>query len=116
MIPRIGRSMARTGKGPRMRDKCWAVLAACCAVVLLASVALAAITPEGHAAFEKRRDTMREMGRNLYRGIGRVVRGQDEYGPDTVAAAQTVARLSAGLGKLFPAGSDDPASGMKPEL
>ena len=100
----------------QMRHRLGAVLAASCAAALLTSVAVAAITPEGHAAFGKRRDTMREMGRNLYRGIGRVVRGQDQYGPDTVVAAQNVARLAATIGGLFPVGSDDPESNMKPEL
>jgi cytochrome c556 len=99
-----------------MRQRFGTLLAALCAAALLTSVAVAAITPEGHAAFQKRRDTMREMGRNLYRGIGRVVRGQDQYGPDTVVAAQNVARLAATIGVLFAAGSDDPESNMKPEL
>jgi cytochrome c556 len=99
-----------------MRNRFVTVLSAACAIALMASIAVAAVTPEGHAAYEKRRDTMREMGRNLYRGIGRVVRGQDQYGPDTIVAAQTLARLAAGIEKLFPMGSDDPASNMKPEL
>ncbi len=99
-----------------MRQRFGAVLAASCGAALLTSVAVAAITPQGHAAFEKRRDTMREMGRNLYRGIGRVVRGQDQYGPDTVVAAQNVARLAPTIAALFSAGSDDPESNMKSEL
>src|ERR1700738_36351 len=46
---------------------------------------------EGKAAFERREDTMKRIGRPLYLGIGRVVKGTVAYGPGTVGAAETVA-------------------------
>jgi cytochrome c556 len=88
------------------------VVAACLAV-LLAGAALAA---DGRAAFEQRRDTMKAMGRALYIGVGRVVKGRAEYGPDTVASAETLARLAQAIGTLFPPGSDVPDSNMKPAI
>jgi cytochrome c556 len=86
---------------------------AACIVVLLAGAALAA---EGNAAFEQRRDTMKAMGRALYIGVGRVVKGRAEYGPDTVAAAETLAHLAATIDTLFPPGSDVPDSNMQPAI
>jgi cytochrome c556 len=82
-------------------------------VVLLATSVLA---EDGKAAFEKRRDTMKEMGRAFYVGVGRVVKGRSEYGPDTVVAAETVARLAATVSTLFPPGSDVDGSKMKPAI
>ena len=88
-------------------------LAALAAVLLLATSALA---EDGKAAFEQRRDTMKAMGRVLYIDVGRVAKGRAEFGPDTVAAAETLARLAATIGTLFPPGSDVPGSAMKPAL
>ena len=69
------------------------------------------------AAFEKRQDTMKHMGRPLYLGIGRVVKGTTAFGPDTVAAAETVATLAATLDwTLFPPGSDIAESKIKREI
>ena len=69
------------------------------------------------AAFEKRQDTMKHMGRPLYLGIGRVVKGTTAFGPDTVAAAETVASLAATLDwTLFPPGSDVAESKIKREI
>jgi len=69
------------------------------------------------AAFEKRQDTMKHMGRPLYLGIGRVVKGTAAYGPDTVTAAETVASLAATLDwALFPPGSDVAESKIKREI
>ena len=76
----------------------------------------AAYADDGHAAFEHRRDTMKAMGRALYLGVGRVAKGRAEFGPDTVAAAETLARLAATIGTLFPPGSDVPDSNMKPAI
>jgi cytochrome c556 len=81
-------------------------------IVLLA----AAHADDGHAAFEHRRDTMKAMGRALYLGVGRVAKGRAEFGPDTVAAADTLAKLAATIGTLFPPGSDVPDSNMKPAI
>jgi cytochrome c556 len=59
---------------------------------------------DGKAAFERREDTMKHMGRPFYLGIGHVVKGTAAYGPDTVTAAETVASLASTLDRtLFPA-------------
>jgi len=80
-------------------------------------VVFAASTVDGQAAFERRETTMKHMGRPLYLGIGRVVKGTAAYGPDTVAAAETVASLAGTLNRnLFPPGSDVDGSRIKPEI
>jgi cytochrome c556 len=84
-------------------------------VVCGLSILLAAAT-DGRAAFEQRRDTMKAMGRALYLGVGRVAKGRAEFGPETVAAAETLAKLAATIGTLFPPGSDVPDSNMKPAI
>ena len=72
---------------------------------------------DGKAAFERREDTMKRMGRPLYLGIGRVVKGTVAYGPETVVAAETVAALASTLDRsLFPPGSDVAESRIKPEI
>jgi cytochrome c556 len=72
---------------------------------------------DGKAAFERRADKMKHMGRPLYLGIGRVVRGTAANGPDTVTAAETVASLASTLDRnLFPPGSDVAESKIKPEI
>jgi cytochrome c556 len=71
---------------------------------------------DDHAAFEQRRDTMKAMGRALYLGVGRVAKGRAEFGPDTVAAAEALAKLAATIGTLFPPGSDVADSNMKPTI
>ena len=80
------------------------------------AVAVYAATEDGQAAFVKREDTMHRMGRALYLGVGRVVKGTAELSPDTVAAADTVVSLSHTLTPLFPVGSDVADSKMKPEI
>jgi cytochrome c556 len=84
-------------------------------VVLAVTFLLAggALAQDGHAAFERRRDTMKAMGLALYLGIGRVAKGRAEFGPETVAAAETLAKLAATIPTLFPLGSDVPDSNMK---
>ena len=90
------------------------VVAGMIAVFPLASGAAA---EDSTAAFEKRQDTMKHMGRPLYLGIGRVVKGTTAFGPDTVAAAETVATLAATLDwTLFPPGSDIAESKIKREI
>jgi len=72
---------------------------------------------DGKAAFERREETMKRMGRPLYLGIGRVVKGTAAYGPDTVTAAKTVSELASALDRsLFPPGSDVADSRIKPEI
>src|SRR5438105_6624821 len=51
--------------------------------VLLTVVVYAASPEDGQAAFQRREDTMKHMGRPFYLGIGRVVKGTAAYGPDT---------------------------------
>src|SRR5207247_2649404 len=91
-----------------------------------ASALLAAVIPvvvhgaspeDGQAAFQRREDTMKRMGRPFYLGIGRVVKGTAAYGPDTVTAAETVASLASALDRtLFPLGSDVAESEIKPAI
>jgi cytochrome c556 len=60
---------------------------------------------------------MKHMGRPLYLGIGRVVKGTAAYGPDTVTAAETIAALAATLDRnLFQPGSNVAESKIKPEI
>jgi len=98
------------------------VLPVAAAVSALLAVAVpvvvyAASTVDDQAAFERRENTMKYMGRPLYLGIGRVVKGTAAYGPDTVAAAETVASLAGTLDRsLFPPGSDVDGSRIKPEI
>src|ERR1700722_15485266 len=84
--------------------------------VILAAAVYAAAPEDGQAAFAKREDTMHRMGRALYLGVGRVVKGTAELSPDTVTAADTVVSLSHTLRPLFPVGSDVADSKMKPEI
>ena len=87
-------------------------------IIALLTIAVHGASPEdGKAAFERREDTMKHMGRPLYLGIGRVVKGTSAYGPDTVAAAETVASLASTLDRtLFPPGSDVDGSKIKPAI
>ena len=95
----------------------WARVMAVGAGALLAAATQAAPPEDGKAAFERREDTMKHMGRPFYLGIGRVVKGTSAYGPDTVTAAETVATLASTLDKtLFPPGSDVAESKIKPEI
>jgi cytochrome c556 len=91
--------------------------AAAGATVLLTVVVDAASPEDGQAAFQRREDTMKRMGRPLYLGIGRVVKGTAAYGLDTVTAAETVASLASTLDRtLFPSGSDVAESKIKAEI
>jgi cytochrome c556 len=85
---------------------------------LSATAALPAETADdGAAVFARRQDTMKRMGRPLYLGIGRVVKGTSPYGADTVTAAETVASLASTLDPtLFAPGSNVGESRMKPEI
>ena len=95
----------------------WARVMAVGAGALLAAATQAAPPEDGKAAFERREDTMKHMGRPFYLGIGRVVKGTTAYGPDTVTAAETVATLASTLNRtLFPPGSDVAESKIKPEI
>jgi cytochrome c556 len=95
----------------------WARVLAAGAGALLAAASQAAPPEDGKAAFERRADKMKHMGRPLYVGIGRVVKGTTAYGPDTVTAAETVASLASTLDRnLFPPGSDVAESKIKPEI
>src|ERR1700719_3417952 len=91
------------------------VAAGISAVLMIA--AHGASLEDGKAVFARREDTMKRMGRPLYIGIGRVVKGTAAYGPDTVAAAETVASVAGTLNRtLFPPGSDVAESKIKPEI
>jgi cytochrome c556 len=82
----------------------------------IALLATSAQGQNGKAAYQQRLDTMKAMGRAFYLGIGRVVKGRVEYGPATVTAADSLPPLVAKIGTLFPPGSTDPESHMKPEI
>jgi cytochrome c556 len=100
-----------------MKMRRWARALAAGAGALLAAASQAAPPEDGKAAFERRADKMKHMGRPLYAGIGRVVKGTTAYGPDTVTAAETVASLASTLDRtLFPPGSDVAESKIKPEI
>ena len=91
--------------------------AAAGASVLITMVAHAASQEDGKATFERREDTMKHMGRPLYLGIGRVVKGTAAWGPETVAAAETVASLASTLDRtLFAPGSKVADSKIKPAI
>ena len=68
---------------------------------LLMTAVYGASLEDGKAVFERREDTMKHMGRPLYLGIGRVVKGTAAYGPDTVTAAETVASLASTLNRTL---------------
>jgi cytochrome c556 len=86
-------------------------------IALALIVAATAQAADGQAVFEKRADTMKQMGKPFYLSIGRVVKGTQPLGPDTVSAAETVAGLAKGLEPaLFAPGSAVGATKMKPEI
>jgi len=101
-----------------MRRRARFLSAAAGATTVLLTVVLYAASPEdGHAAFQRREDTMKRMGRSFFLGIGRVVKGTAAYGPDTVTAAVTVASLASTLDRtLVPPGSDVVESKIKLEI
>src|ERR1700722_19694004 len=89
----------------RRRGRVLPVTAGISAVLIIA--AHGASLEDGKAVFARREDTMKHMGRPLFLGIGRVVKGTAAYGPDTVTAAETVASLAGTLDRsLFLPGSD----------
>ena len=96
----------------------WRVLVLIAGVNALSAASVQGMSPEdGKAAFERREDTMKRMGRSLFLGIGRVVKGTAPYGPDTVTAAETVVALASTVDKtLFPPGSNVAESRIKPEI
>ena len=83
---------------------------------ILLVLAASTLGADGKAVYEHRLDTMKQMGRALYVTVGRVAKGRTEFGPDTVTAAETIARLAPSIGTLFPSGSNVPGSNMKPEI
>jgi cytochrome c556 len=94
-----------------MRRRARFLSAAAGATVLLTVVLYAASPEDGHAAFQRREDTMKHLG------IGRVVKGTAAYGPDAVTAAVTVASLASTLDRtLVPPGSDVVESKIKLEI
>lgn len=99
-----------------MQRTIWGLAVVAGATVILAAAVYAAAPEDGQAAFAKREDTMHRMGRALYLGVGRVVKGTVELSPDTLTAADTVVSLSHTLTPLFPVGSDVADSKMKPEI
>src|SRR5580692_7641683 len=99
----------------RRRGRVLPVTAGISAVLMIA--AHGGSLEDGKAVFERREDTMKRMGRPLFLGVGRVVKGTAVYGADTVTAAETVASLAGTLDRtLFLPGSDVAESKMKPAI
>jgi cytochrome c556 len=74
----------------------------------------AAATKADRVAYEHRKEVMKQLGRNFYVGIGKVVSGELEYNSkDTVAAAEETVRVIPQLPTLFQPGSDLPESHLK---
>ena len=97
--------------------RCGRILSTVAAATALLMAARSALPDDGKAAFEKRQDTMKRMGRSLYLGVGRVVKGTVAFGPDTITAAETVATIAGSLdATLFPPGSAVAESRIKPEI
>jgi cytochrome c556 len=86
-------------------------------LAMLAGLAAGGIALDGQAVFEKREDTMKQLGKPFYLTIGRAAKGSQPLGPDTVAAAETVASLTQALQpELFATGSNVGGSKIKPEI
>jgi cytochrome c556 len=83
---------------------------------LTMAVAIAATPKENHAAYIRRDNAMKELGRNFNVNIGWVVNGRMQFSPDTVTSAQNTLRLIPNMVSLFPLGSDVPESHLKPGL
>jgi cytochrome c556 len=99
-----------------MRHRVGAFGAAACAAGMTLAVGLAAMPEENQAAFARRDDAMKELGRSFNINIGRVASGRAQFSPDTIASAESITRIVAILPTLFPSGSDVPESHLKPEL
>ncbi|MBV8447108.1 MAG: cytochrome c [Hyphomicrobiales bacterium] len=99
-----------------MRHVVSALAAAASLACLSAAVAIAATPKENHAAYVRRDNAMKEIGRSFYVGIGWVTQGKAPYSQDTVAAAENTVRLIPNMVALFPIGSDVPESHLKPGL
>jgi cytochrome c556 len=80
------------------------------------AVAVAATPKENHAAYVRRDNAMKELGRNFNVAIGWVVNGRMQFSQDTVTAAENTVRLIPNMVSLFPGGSDVPESHLKPGL
>jgi cytochrome c556 len=90
-----------------------AAVGGCLALAVIAAAAAA----DGQAVFEKRADTMKQLGKPFYLTLGRAAKGSQPIGPDTVAAAETVTALAKQLQPdLFAPGSDVGGSKIKPEI
>jgi cytochrome c556 len=90
--------------------------AAIVAALLALFVQIEGGAADGMSDFQSREATMKRMGRALYTGIGRVVKGTAAYSPETVTAAETIASLSKTIDTLFPAGSNVGDSRVRPEI
>jgi cytochrome c556 len=93
-----------------------AALGAVVYITGLMAVTIAATPKEDRAAYMHRKDVMKDLGRNFYVGIGKVVSGELKYGPETVTAAEETVRIIPTLGTLFQPGSDLPESHLKSNL
>jgi cytochrome c556 len=80
------------------------------------AVAVAATPKENHAAYVRRDNAMKELGRNFNVAIGWVTNGRMQFSQDTVTAAENTVRLIPNMVSLFPVGSDVTESHLKPGL
>jgi cytochrome c556 len=83
---------------------------------LVLAAAVAASPEENQAAFARRDDKMKDLGRSFNVKIGRVVSGRLQFSPDTVTSAESVAHIVSTLPTLFPPGSDVADSHLKSEI
>jgi cytochrome c556 len=103
--------------GMSQRWALWIVVLALGVAAALAGAAFAADPVDGKAVFEKRADTMKQMGKPFYLTIGRAVKAGKAPDSDIAGAAKTVAGLAQNLTPdLFAPGSAVGATKMKPEI
>jgi cytochrome c556 len=91
-------------------------MAVAAAIAGFVMAAVAAPPEENQAAFVRRDDMMKELGRNLNSKIGRVASGRLQFSQDTVTSAENVAHILSTLPTLFPPGSDVADSHLKSEI
>ena len=99
-----------------MRQTMGATVIAVVIAGLVMAAAIAASPEENQAAFVRRDDTMKDLGRSFNVKIGRVASGRLQFSPDTVTSAETVVHIVSTLPTLFPPGSDVADSHLKSEI
>jgi cytochrome c556 len=88
-------------------------VAAAAYLIGLTAATVAATTKADRAAYNHRKEVMKQLGRSLYVSVGKVVTGELQYGPETVAGAEETVRTIPLIPTLFQPGSDLPESHLK---